>query len=296
MKIVITGSDGFIGKELKEQCQAKNIEVIGIDTASTGDDCHLAMDIRSPDIKEVIPRGVDALIHLVAISHDQDCRANPHLAFDVNVLGTLNLIRIAKEREVRQFIFASSEWVYGEVSNNEVQTEDQLIDLRQIQGEYALSKIVGEQNLRLAYQKGFCPVTILRFGVGYGPRSVPGSAVESLFQAVRKEDPVSVDSLATARRFIHVSDIAEGILSAFGRKEFEIFNLCGDRLITLREVIEQSSSLVNRYPKVIEKNPMSTSIRNPDNKKAREILGWRPRIKLKEGLLTLLSLSLVKKE
>jgi len=296
MRIVITGSEGFIGKELKEHCRTKNIEFIGIDAVAAEEDHHLVMDIRAPEIKGAIPQDVDALIHLAAISRDQDCRANPRLTFDINVLGTLNLIQAARGRGVRQFIFASSEWVYGQVGNNAVQTEDQPIDVTRVQSGYALSKIVGEQNLRMAHQQGFCPVTILRFGIVYGPRPGDWSAVESLFHAVRTQDTVSVGSLATARRFVHVSDIADGILSALGRKGFEIFNLAGDALITLREVIEQSASLLNRHPKVIEESPLSVSIRNPDNIKARRVLKWKPGIGLKEGLSTLMMPSLIKRE
>lgn len=288
MKIVITGSEGFIGKELKERCRTKGIELIGIDTAPSEGSGHINGDIRSPNIEEVIPQGADALIHLAAISSDQACRANPQLAFDVNVLGTLNLIRAARERRVRQFIFASTEWVYGEVSNNTVQTEDQPIDVTRVQSEYALSKIVGEQSLRLAYQQGLCPVTILRFGIIYGPRPDNWSAVESLFHAVRTQDTVSVGSLATARRFIHVSDIAEGILRSIGRKGFDIFNLSGDLLITLSGVIEQSAILLNRHPRVIEKDSQNMSIRNPDNRKSRQVLDWQPVIDLQSGLKSLL--------
>ncbi len=288
MKIVITGSESFIGKELKQHCRSQNIEFVGIDAIPSEDIGHVTLDIRSPQIENVIPQNAEALVHLAAISRDRDCKENPHLAFDVNVLGTLNLIRAARERGVQQFIFASSEWVYGEVSNSEIQKENQSIDVTRIQSEYALSKIVGEQNLRMAYTQGLCPVTVLRFGIVYGPRPANWSAVESLFNAVRSQDLISVGSLATARRFIHVTDIAQGIISAIGRKEFEIFNLSGNNLITLGDIIKQSSILLNRTPQITEKSPENTSIRNPDNQKAFQILGWQPKIALPEGLLTLL--------
>lgn len=288
MRVVIVGSEGFVGKELKRQCRTKNIEVITIDSVSSDDPNHVVADIRSKDIDSAIPQQVDALVHLAAISQDEDCRANPHLAFDVNVLGTLNLIRAAKRRGARQFIFASSEWVYGEVIDGALQTEEQVIDATKIQSEYALSKIVGEQALKLAHQRDLCPVTILRFGIIYGTRPDNGSAVESLFHAVGTGETISVGSLDSARRFIHVSDIAEGICSAIGRSDFEIFNLSGDRLITLRDVIEESGQLLRRSPEVRETNPGSASVRNPDNRKARTELGWAPTLDLKAGLTSLM--------
>ena len=289
MRVVIVGSEGFVGKELARRCRMSDIEVTGIDATPSEVPGHIMTDIRSPEIEALIPVGADALIHLAAISRDADCRADPQLAFDINVLGTLNVYRAARKRGVGQFIFASSEWVYGEVSNEAVQTEDQSIDVTRIRSEYALSKIVGEQGLRMAHQQGVCPVTVLRFGIVYGPRPANWSAVESLFEAVRTQDEVSVGSLATARRFVHVSDIAKGILCAIGREGFDIFNLSGDTLITLGDVIEHSAALLDKAPKVTETEPSAVSIRNPDNGKARDTLDWRPAIGLTDGLSSLLA-------
>jgi len=292
MRIVISGSESFIGKKLKQHCRIKNIEFIGIDMVSSEDANHITMDIRSPDIEQVIPASTDAFIHLAAISRNQDCREDPITAFDVNVGGTLNLIHAAQRRGVKQFVFASSEWVYGDVGNADIQTEESVIDAARITSEYALTKIVGERVLHMAYQRGFCPVTVLRFAIVYGPRPKNWSAVEGLFNAVRTQDVVEVGgSLRTARRFIHVSDIADGILSVLGRDGYEIFNLSGNTLITLRDVIEQSAALLNKRPRVVEKNPQDVSIRNPDNQKARQVLGWKPVVDLQSGLKSLLEIS-----
>lgn len=291
MKIVMTGSESFIGRELKRHCGARQIEWVGVDTAPSEDPGHILMDIRDPAIEQAIPASADALIHLAAISMDRDCRADPGRAFDVNVGGTLNLIQAARARGVRQFVFASSEWVYGETLNSEQQREDAAIDIGRISSEYALTKLIGERVLAMAHQRGLCPVTVLRFGIVYGPRPPANwSAVEALFEAVRTQDAVEVKgSLRTARRFIHVTDIARGILAALGRSSYEIFNLSGDTLITLQDIIEQSAQFLNRRPRVIERNPAAVSIRNPDNRKAREVLGWTPQVSLKEGFGTLRS-------
>ena len=95
-------------------------------------------------------------------------------------------------------------------------------------------------------------------------------------------------SLPTARRFIHVADISEGILQALGRSSFDVFNLSGDRLITLREIIETSARLLGRQPVVVERSPEAVSIRNPDNRNARRALGWSPAVELADGLRSLL--------
>ena len=289
MRVVITGCESFIGRELIKQCCVSGIQYVGIDVSACSAAGHIPMDIRSPDIDEAIPTGADVLIHLAAISRDEDCRRDTLAAFDVNVGGTMNLIRAARARAVRQFVFASSEWVYGEVANDASKSEETVIDVNRISSEYALTKIVGERTLTLAFAGGPCAATVLRFGIVYGPRLANWSAVEALFDAVATKDVVEIKGSArTARRFIHVTDVAAGILAALGRQGHETFNLSGDTLVSLGDIIKESAAILGRSPKVVERDPSAISIRNPSNTKARDVLGWRPAIGLRQGLMTLL--------
>jgi nucleoside-diphosphate-sugar epimerase len=291
MTLFITGAESFIGRALRARCDAVGQEWMGIDSAGSAVQGIHKADIRDPAIADLVPEGA-IVVHLAAISRDPDCRADPRTAFDVNVTGTLNLATAAQKRGARQFFFASSEWVYGGVHNNETQREDQPIDVTAMTSEYALSKIVAEQCLKLSFQ--IPAITILRFGIVYGPRPANWSAVESLFNSVLTKDEVKVGALSTARRFIHVDDIVSGMLASRGRTGFEIFNLSFDRLISLGEVIEASVKICGRRPKIVETNPSQISIRNPDNGKARAELGWAPVVGLDAGLKTLANFFTVK--
>ena len=284
MNIFLSGSGSFIGREVLRVCKAKNIEVTGVDLVATGQAGCSAADIRSADIVEKIPANVDAVVHLAAISRDPDCRNRALPCFDSNVMGTLNLMEAAQKKGAKQFIFASSEWVYDSFPAGVTKTEDDVIDIAKLTSEYALSKLVSEANLRQKFQHGFCPVTILRFGIVYGPRKDNWAAVESLFHTVNTKDEVSVGALQTARRFIHVSDIASGIVAAIGLTGFEIINLQGDKLVTLGEVIETSKKLLNKNPKVTESAPDKANIRLVSDDKARRLLKWRPEVSLSAGL------------
>jgi len=287
--ITITGSESFIGSQLAAALDARGDQWTGIDAVARHGRTRRA-DIRDAAVAELIPEG-GTLIHLAAISRDGDCRRNPREAFDVNVGGTLNLIEAARRRSVRQFVFASSEWVYGEVANDEVQRENAPLDATRLVSEYALTKLAGERLLAGAARRGEFPsVTILRFGIVYGPRLSNWSAVEMLHDAVSHKDVVEVKgSLATARRFIHVEDICTGVVASVENAPagFEVFNLSGDRLVSLGEVIEESMKLTGRRPRVVERAPQAISVRNPDNGKARTALGWSPRFNLSAGLATL---------
>jgi nucleoside-diphosphate-sugar epimerase len=284
MTLFISGAESFIGQALRARCHTVGQEWIGIDSATSTDRRIRRLDIRDPAVADLIPQGA-TVVHLAAISRDQDCRADPRTAFDVNVTGTLNMAAAAQKRDARQFIFASSEWVYGDARNDEVQREDQPIEITAMKSEYALSKIVAEQCLKISFQ--LPAMTMLRFGIAYGPRPEIRSTVESLFNSVLTKDEVKVGALGSARRFIHVDDLASGILASRGRAGFEVFNLSFDRIISLGEVIEASIKICGRRPKIVETNPSQIGIRNPDNGKARAELGWAPVIGLDAGLKTL---------
>ena len=282
MKIIVTGSESFIGKELIKQCKKKKISVFLIDLIH-------GLDIRSPEIHKYLPKNADAIVHLAALSFSNKIEDYPVACFSTNVLGTLNLINTVKKNNIKRFIFASSEWIYGESKSAREKKEDSKIDTEKIINPYALSKIVSENNLRSQFLQGFCPTTILRFSIVYGPRKQGSSAIESLFNSVKLPNKVNVGSLKTARRFIHVTDVASGIMAVLLKKEsgFKIYNLSSDKLISLREVINITSQVLNTKPSVFESDPDNFSIRNPSNKKFKNVFKWKPKINLQTGLKTL---------
>ena len=288
MKILITGSESFVGKEIVSQLKEKN-EIIGFDmisSASNEYEFH-QIDIRNSNLEKAIPENIDVLIHLAALSRDPDCKGKSYECFDINVMGTLNLIKAATKKKVKQFIFASSEWVYNEFKEGEVKDEDSQIDISKHTSEYALSKLVSESNLRQINQQGFKNITILRFGIIYGPRPNSMSAVESIFNSIKSKDEIQVGSLRNGRRFVHIIDIAKGISKAIGLEGFNIINLTSENIITLGEIIEKGQKILNKTIKVIETDPENINIRNPSNKKAKKILDWTAEIDIESGLRTL---------
>ena len=289
MKLLITGSESFVGKEVIRQCKENDIEIIGIDIIdkNESDFEYYKIDITLYEINKIIPDDLDAIIHLAALSRDPDCKERAYECFDNNVMGTLNLIKCAKERKVKQFIFASSEWVYDEFKENQSKDENYPINSLSLTSEYALSKLTSEINLKQQYQHGFCDTTILRFGIIYGPRKNNWSAVEAIASHIKNKDRIEVGSLKNGRRFIHISDIVKGIIKSLGLKGFNTINLSGDRIITIGVLIETCQKFYNKKIEVIEKNSNEQNIRNPSNEKAKKILNWSPEISLEEGLKTI---------
>jgi len=290
MKIVITGSESFVGQELIKECQKQKIDVLGLDLKKTSTLNYefLVGDIRSEDFPNLIPEGVDAVVHLAALSRDPDCKNRAYECFDVNVMGTLNVARAAMAQNAKQLIFASTEWVYGDFKEGEIKDENTPTDIATLNSEYALSKLVSESNLRQQYQYGLCSTTILRFGIIYGPRKNNWSAVESIFSSTKHNDEITVGALNTGRCFVHISDIAKGIIKSIGLPGFNIIGLEGDKLVTLGDIINAGQLIFHKTIQITESNPDQVSIRNVSNKKAKQILGWQPEINLEEGLKTLL--------
>lgn len=283
--IVVTGSESFIGKKLISSLLEKNEKIVGFDLVDKSQNYDfIKIDIRSQNLEQKIPENTDVLIHLASLSSDPLCKGKSYETFDVNVLGTLNLIRAAIKKNVKQFIFASTEWVYEGFTGNEEKNEDSLIDITQHKSEYALSKLVSEMNLKQEFDNGLSNVTILRFGIIYGPREKNWAAVESIANTVKHNDEVTVGSLKTGRRFVHLNDIVQGIILSIGISGFNIINLTGDEIITLEDIIKTSEKLYNKSITITEKNSTNISLRNPSNQKAKKILKWNPEINLEKGL------------
>ena len=129
--ILITGIESFVGKVLKNKINTKH-KIYGIDKISFSKSTY-KLDINSKKVANIIKKHkIDIIIHLAAISRDEDCKKDVHNCFKNNVLGTINLISQAKKYKVKQFIFASTEWVYNFENERETKKENDIIDINRL--------------------------------------------------------------------------------------------------------------------------------------------------------------------
>jgi nucleoside-diphosphate-sugar epimerase len=132
--------------------------------------------------------------------------------------------------------------------------------------------------------------SILRFGIVYGPRNTPGSSLESLALKVWQNQDIEIGSGLTARNFIYVEDLIFGIIQSVEHsKSKEIYNLSGDHLINLGNIIDATSDILSRRNKYIETGQVP-SIRNPINTKARTDFFWEPKTSIEQGIRSCLKL------
>jgi nucleoside-diphosphate-sugar epimerase len=283
--LVITGSSGFVGEKLAICAMSKGYKVIGIDLKKSNKlSCRqLELDLSYENFYEEIPEN-STIIHLASLSTDGACKSNPIMALDANIRATALLLDNAMKSKAPHLIFASSEWVYPELSNIIAQNEKDELKITSLNSLYAMTKLFGESLIRVDSK---VPYTILRFGIVYGPRFPPGSAAESIAWKVYSDEEVKIGSKNTSRRFIYIDDLISGILNCIETGPLflnqKIINLSGSELISLENLVDTSNEILKKSVQINENNG-TPSIRNPVIDSALELLDWKPKIDLKSGL------------
>jgi nucleoside-diphosphate-sugar epimerase len=283
--LLITGSSGFVGQRLANKASSLGFKVIGIDIKTDVNkswESH-ELSITEADFSHLIPED-SVVIHLASLSTDTACKNDPQLAININYVGTLNTIKCANQAGAKHLIFASSEWVYPERTEITEQNESDILDLEDLQSFYAITKLVGESIVRTESK---VPFTNLRFGIVYGPRQIPGSSLEALALKVHNNEDITVGSDLTARRFIYIDDLIDGILKCaiLNTKEIsnKAVNLTGNKIISLRDIIEVTNKLLGKKSQILTESK-SPSIRNPLNNYAKTLLKWDPSTPLEAGI------------
>lgn len=280
--IFITGANSFVGKRLIYFLNKKKIyDIRGIDLFDTKNKKNIfKLDLRSKNLYKYIKK-YSTIIHLAAVSRNIDFDKNISNSFDINIVGTINLLNAANKQEAERFIFASSEWVYPKSRNTNF-SEKKIYEINDIKSKYGTSKAIGEK-LIIALSRAKYNI-LLRFGIIYGPRKFNFSAVESLFFSVKDKENFEIGSYKSARRFIFIDDIVSAIEKSIFLNKTITLNITGNKLLSLKSIINVSKKILQKSPKIIEANASKRSIRNVINIHAKKILKWSPKYSLEKGL------------
>jgi UDP-glucose 4-epimerase len=309
MKIGITGVAGFVGSNLADVLIAEGHQIVGVDSLAMGTLDNLKQHEGSPafvfhkvDVRDQAAlrdsfRDVDTIVHLAAFKIPR--YGNTLDTLDVNTLGTRHVLEIARDGK-RRAHFASTSDIYGKnPAVPFVETSDSVLGPTTVaRWSYAVSKLFDE-HLALAFNQAYeSPVTILRFFGSYGPRqhlSWWGGPQSVFISAVLKDEPIEIhgDGKQT-RSFTYVSDLVDGIRRAihFDKTPTAIFNLGNTHEVTILELATLVHQLcaTGREPKITLipyakfGNYEDVMRRIPDISRARDLLGFEPRVDLREGL------------
>lgn len=304
--ILVTGGAGFIGSHLVDRLLAEgNWQVTAIDdlndfyspdikrsniASHNGNAAYefVEGDIRCGEtLKDVFERGnFDVIVHLAARAGVRPSLMEPKLYVETNVNGTMNLLELAREFGVRQFVFGSSSSVYGLNCKMPFSEEDKIF---QPISPYAATKAAGELLCHTYSHLYDLRTVCLRFFTVYGARQRPDLAIHKFTKLITEGKPIQVFGDGTTRRdYTYVDDIIQGVRAAidYDRSMHEVFNLGESETTELQKLIELIEAAVGQQA-VIDRQPMQpgdVTVTYADISKARKMLGYNPTTQIADGI------------
>jgi len=296
LKILVTGASGYIGQHVCMVLTNMGLHIRGLSRspcpASFQNIEWIQGDIIDPQTMKMAVLGCQCVIHLACLS-EVACQKDPKLAFQVNTIGTLNVLEAARQIGVDKFIFTSSGQVYGEQSR----LPNRESDLPRPISLYAASKLCGEILCQSYIQTFNLQVIVLRLFNVYGPSidRTPRHTVETIFWELisQGQPPQILAHPQSGRDFIHIHDVIRSIQLALVTPILNgttnIINVGTGMLTTLIDLVYIEASLFNRTdlkPTIVETNQKPICFQ-ADPRRAWELLKFKANIPLEKGLLSL---------
>jgi UDP-glucuronate 4-epimerase len=227
----------------------------------------------------------DQVIHLAARAGVRPSLEQPALYQRVNVEGTVNILEAARKSSVKKITIASSSSVYGVNAKVPFRESDPIFSAV---SPYAASKLACEALGHTWHHVYKMDVAMLRFFTVYGPRQRPDLAIHKFTRLIDAGKPIPVfGDGSTARDHTHISDILEGVVACTQREfGFEIFNLGESQTVKLSELIALIEHALGKQA-VIDRQPLQPGdvpITFADISKARQRLGYEPKVKAEKGI------------
>ena len=304
--ILVTGGAGFIGSHLVDQLLAeRRWRVTVIDDFNdfyapaakrenvSAHELNKAYRLVEADIREraELERVFDAtefdcIVHLAARAGVRPSLKEPQLYAETNINGTLNLLELARERGVKQFVFGSSSSVYGINAKVPFSEDD---PIRQPISPYAATKAAGELLCHTYTHLYGIRCVCLRFFTVYGARQRPDLAIHKFARLISEGEPIPLFGDGTTRRdYTYIDDIIAGVRASidYTASDYEVINLGESRTVELRELITllekelDRRALVDRQPMQPGDVPQTFA----DITKARRLLGYHPQTQIEDGI------------
>ena len=278
MIVALSGSDGFVGKVVREKLRESHHEVIPIDLTQ-------GFDLSDPKAVEKIPK-VDCFVHLANLVYVPGSYEKPALYYRVNYMTTLNALEVCRKYKAR-FVYISS-YVYGPPQYLPVDENHPICPFNP----YAQTKVIGEK-LCEGYHRDFgVKVSIIRpfnlYGVGQkGMLLIP----EIIGQLKEGKTEIQLKAASPRRDYVNVVDVANAIcMCAESSKEYETYNVCSGESVSVREITE----IINKHlcNKVSFKFSVSDRPNEVDETRGSceklKRMGWQPSISFEDGIKAIL--------
>lgn len=300
MRILVTGGAGFIGSHLIDRLMAENHEVICLDNFYTGTKANIQHWFSNPnfelirhDITEAIRLEVDQIYHLACPASPIHYQYNPVKTIKTNVMGTLNMLGLAKRVKAR-FLLASTSEVYGDPQVHP-QTEDYRGNVNPIgiRSCYDEGKRVAETLAFDYHRQNDVDIRVARIFNTYGPRMLEndGRVVSNFVAQALRGNPLTVygDGSQT-RSFCYVADLVEGLIRLMNGEHVGPVNLGNPGEYTILQLAETIQRMINLdVPLQFKPLPKDDPTRRkPDITRAKAWLNWEPQVPLEQGLVPMI--------
>ena len=300
-KVLVTGGAGFIGSHLVDRLLKEGIEVVVLDNLQGGrlknirqhlgkkNLCFVRGDIRNYRLVRKLVKDVDAIIHQAARVSVPESIEDPVLTNDVNVNGTLNLLKAAVESDVKRFVYASSCVVYGDAEVMPIKEDC----LPKPISPYGASKLAAESYVQAFHEVFRLKTVCLRYFNVYGSRQVHScysGVITQFVDRLAKNLPLVIfGDGKQSRDFVHVQDVVKANMLALRIKgvEGEIFNIATGVATTINQLASTLLEITNKSClKVVHSKPRKGDVKHSvgDNSKAKKELQYNVKFSLREGL------------
>lgn len=302
-KVLVTGANGFIGSHLSEHLVNLGAKITVLLEYNPNNYLgHLKFlqknmisemeqilgDIRDPELIKKIVKGKDTIFHLGALVSIPYSFINPREVFEVNAEGTLNILLAARDQEVNKIVTTSTSEVYGTALYTPIDENHPL----QAQSPYAASKIAADKIAESFYKTYNLPVAIIRPFNTYGPRQSDRAIIPTIIIQALKKSTINIGSTTPRRDLSYISDTIDGFMKIAESKKSigQVINIGLGKDISIGELIKMILLIMDKEIKIISaekrKRPKKSEVMRLlcDNRKAKKIVNWMPRVSLKEGL------------
>jgi len=303
-RVLVTGAGGFIGSHLVESLVAQGAHVRAFvrynSRGSLGLLHQLPMSVGSQveavfgDLRDLVAveqamRGVSHVFHLGALIAIPYSYQHPVEVVESNIIGTLNVLQAARSTGVERLVHTSSSEVYGTALQVPIGEGHPL----QGQSPYSASKIGADKLAESFFRSYGLPVVTLRPFNTYGPRQSTRAVIPAIITQALTSDVVRIGNLEARRDLTYVSDTVLGFVKVAETEGVagETFNLGTGQEVSIAELAREIFALMGKTPTLevepARLRPEESEVHRllSDNRYAREMLDWSPRVSLREGLL-----------
>ena len=286
MKILVTGGTGFIGSHLVNTLSKRGHQIVVIDSTKKPNKPNVKFyqtNICSSKIDLIFKKELpDIVYHLAAILSTK----NIITLMKTNIIGSVNILEMARKYRIKKFIFVSSAAVYGHTKTPLIK-ENHLTNPLSI---YGLSKLAVEKLVKIYYNLYKIPYIIIRYGNIYGARQKtfrPGSVIVNfIYKILYDQIPEINGNGKQLRDYIYIDDLIDASLKTMKTKRVGVYNVGSGVGIRLNDIISKINKILNKNIKPKYNLSVESGVEKSilDIKKIKKDMNWQPKVNIDTGL------------